>query len=228
MNEKIRIVWVKEQIKKIPKGQTIIDVGAGEGRYRKYCGHLKYMSQDFNQYSGEGDGIGLQTGRWDTAKIDIISDITSIPVKNSSYDNVLCTEVLEHVPNPHQAIEEISRILKRKGKLILTAPFCSQTHFSPYFFMTGFSPNWYREVLTNNGFKITKMQANGNYFDYICQELIRLPRVADKYSLLNKLSYLLYIFTIPLVIIFSIISKLSKGSEKQLCFGWQIVAIKEK
>ena len=39
-------------------------------------GILDYVSQDFAQYDGEGDTIGLQTGTWDQAQLDIISDIT--------------------------------------------------------------------------------------------------------------------------------------------------------
>jgi 2-polyprenyl-3-methyl-5-hydroxy-6-metoxy-1,4-benzoquinol methylase len=50
----------------------------------------------------------LKLRKWDISQIDIISDITSIPVLNYSFDIVLCTEVLEHVPNPVAAIEEMA------------------------------------------------------------------------------------------------------------------------
>ena len=41
--------WVISQIQKIPKGSLILDIGAGWGRYKKYCSHLRYESQDFCQ-----------------------------------------------------------------------------------------------------------------------------------------------------------------------------------
>ena len=227
-NETLRIEWVKKELIKIPRGQSLIDIGAGEMRYKKYCRHLKYKSQDFNEYKGKGDGIGLQTGKWNTKEVDIVSDISSIPVKNSSFDNVLCTEVLEHIPEPEAAIKEISRVLKKKGKLILTAPFCSQTHFSPYFFMTGFSPNWYKKIILRYNFKILKIQANGNYFDYLNQELIRLPLMVRKYTLFSFFGVFLYIIIIPVVGLFWLVSKFSKKSEEQLCFGWHVVAVKTK
>lgn len=227
LNQEMRIVWVAQQLKKIPTGQSIIDVGAGWGRYKKYCGHLRYTSQDLAQYNGKGDRTGLQTGDWDTSKIDIVSDIVNIPVKNSSYDNVLCTEVLEHVPYPEMAIKEISRILKKKGRLILTAPFASQAHHSPYFFFTGYSKNWYKRILVDSGFKISRIHASGNFFDYLCQEMVRSPIVLRKHSKLGLLSLLLYLFILPLAFIIWVLSKFSTGSEKQLCFGYHVVAIKK-
>ncbi|QQG42248.1 MAG: class I SAM-dependent methyltransferase [Candidatus Woesebacteria bacterium] len=226
LNEQMRVEWVKRQLLKIQRGASILDVGAGEMRYRKFCLHLKYKSQDFNEYTGKGDGIGLQTGSWDTSKIDIVSDIVKIPVKNSSFDNILCTEVLEHVPHPDMAIKEISRILRKRGRLILTAPFASQTHYSPYFFSTGFSINWYKKVLGENNFRVLKIEANGNFFDYLNQELCRFPVMIRKYSSLGWLSLLLYVLVVPLVFIIWIVSKISAKSEKQLCFGYHVVAVK--
>lgn len=225
-NESNREYWVKKQLLKIHKGENIIDVGAGEMRHKKYCDHLKYKSQDFGRYKGLGDKIGLQTGKWNTKKIDIISDILSIPVASLTYDNVLCVEVLEHIPYPALAIKEISRILKKNGKLILTAPFASQTHLSPYFFSTGFNISWYRQVLIENKLKIVDVQINGNFFDYINQELCRLPMVLRNYSNLSVLVYSLYLIIVPVVFIFWILSMFSKGSEKQLCFGYHILAKK--
>jgi len=64
--------------------------------------------------------------------VDVISDITSIPLPDASFDACLCTEVLEHLPHPIEALRELARLLRPGGRLILTAPFCSLTHFSPH------------------------------------------------------------------------------------------------
>lgn len=225
-NEYNRDKWVIQQLSKINNGESILDVGAGEKKYKVFCKHLKYMSQDFGQYEGFGDGIGLQMGKWNSKDVDIISDILRIPIKDSLYDNVLCTEVLKHVPYPELVISEIARILRNNGKLILTAPFASQTHFSPYFYSTGFGINWYKQNLGVNNFKIISIKANGNFFDYINQELCRLPLVLKRYSSLGILSYLLYLIIIPVVMICWLISKFSTGSNEQLCFGYHVIAKK--
>jgi SAM-dependent methyltransferase len=105
--------WLKKTLRKIPKGKKILDAGAGELQYKKYCEHLKYTSQDFAEYNGEGNTSGLQMGSWDNTKLDIVSDITSIPVANASFDAIMCVEVFEHIPKPIDAIKEFSRILKK-------------------------------------------------------------------------------------------------------------------
>ena len=137
-NEFERIKWIESSLKKIPAGLTLLDAGAGESQFKKFCGHLKYIAQDFAQYDGSGD-IGIQTGTWDNTRLDIVSDITSIPLPDQSVDAIMCTEVFEHIPNPVLAIKEFSRLVKPGGYLLITAPFASLTHFAPYHFASGFS-----------------------------------------------------------------------------------------
>ena len=92
-NEGTRILWIKKTLKKIPAGLKILDAGAGECPFKKFCSHLNYVSQDFGQYDGKGDKKGLQTKNWDNTKLDIVSDITKIPVSDNSFDAIMCTEV---------------------------------------------------------------------------------------------------------------------------------------
>jgi ubiquinone/menaquinone biosynthesis C-methylase UbiE len=219
--------WVEESLRAIPAGHSLLDAGAGESQYKKYCTHLKYTSQDFGQYDGKGNDAGFQTAAWDNSKIDIQSDISSIPVPDHSFDTILCTEVFEHIPYPDQAVKEFSRILKPGGKLITTAPFCSMTHFAPYHFATGFNIYWYQEVFKKYGFTIVSFERNGNYFDYVNQELVRLPSMLKKYSKLSYVGYLLFILIAPLVWILSGLSYLTKDSETLMCFGYHLIAEKK-
>ncbi|GAG00381.1 unnamed protein product, partial [marine sediment metagenome] len=144
-NKEDRDKWIKRTLKKISPGKKILDVGAGECQYKKLCSHLSYVSHDFCQYDGKGNKKALQSKKWDTTKVDIVSDIVNIPVKDNSFDIIMCTEVFEHIPEPARAIKEFARILRSDGKLILTAPFCSLTHQAPYYFANGYSKYWYEK-----------------------------------------------------------------------------------
>lgn len=226
-NEDNRITWLEKTLKNIPSGNRILDAGAGEQPFKKYCSHLKYVSQDFAQYNPTELQQGLQMNTWDYGKLDIISDIASVPEPNNSFDAIMCTEVLEHIINPREAINEFSRLLKKNGHLILTAPFCSLTHFAPFHFYTGFSKFFYQNVLKENGFKIIEIQPNGNYFEYVAQELRRINSIGEKYSTNYYITNEEKIQLQKSLKIMERFSKNDKGSSDMLCFGFHTLAQKE-
>lgn len=227
-NEAVRHEWVRAILGRLPEGARILDAGAGEGRYRMYCDHLQYVSQDFGEYDGSGDGSALQTGEWNIEEVHLICDICKIPEPDESFDAILCTEVFEHLPSPIKAIEEFSRLLKPGGKLILTAPFASMTHFAPYHFYSGFNKYFYTEHMPSFGFHIVQLEENGNYFALIAQELIRLPSVMQKENasavavfISGALALLLAFFIKPFM------SK--KGDASDIaCFGYHLLATKDQ
>lgn len=59
---------------------------------------------------------------------DIIGDIHAMPFEDGSWSAIICTEVLEHVENPFQAVHEIHRVLKPGGLLLITSPFFWSWH----------------------------------------------------------------------------------------------------
>lgn len=224
-NKENREIWLEKTLKNIQNGHAILDAGAGELQYKKFCNHLKYTSQDFGKYDGKGNNNGLQIGNWDNSKLDIVSDISSIPRKDNSFDAIMCIEVLEHIPHPDKAIQEFSRLLKNDGKLIITAPFCSLTHFAPYHFYTGFNKYFYKEILKINGFKILEIIPNGNYYEYLAQESRRLPEIIKKYSNSN-INIFEKILIGLILIMLNKYNKKEKESNELMCFGYHILAKK--
>jgi SAM-dependent methyltransferase len=225
-NESNRLKWLEETLKKIPAGLRILDAGAGELAKKIYCSHLDYVSQDFGQYDGKGNNKGLQTKEWDNSKLDIVCDITNIPEPDKSFDAIMCIEVFEHIPDPIAAIKEFSRLLRPGGYLIITAPFCSATHFAPYHFYTGFNTYFYEKHLLDTGFDIQEINANGNFFEFVAQELLRVQQCAKKYtgsdiSLLDKAVIMKAVFTM------NKLSKKDKGSNEFLNNGLHVFARKK-
>jgi SAM-dependent methyltransferase len=227
-NDNSREQWIKKELAELPAGSTLLDAGAGDQHHKKDCEHLTYISQDTAEYDGKGDGAGLQTGEYDFGKIDIISDIIAIPRENNAFDNILCTEVLEHVPYPDKAVAELARVLKPGGKLILTVPFASLTHFAPHHYTTGFSIYWIKKILEiDNNLKMSKVLAYGNYFEYIAQELHRLPMVAQKYM---RSPVILEKEEEAISTVVNLLQKFGttpSQSWELLCFGLLVVAEKE-
>ena len=68
------------------------------------------------------------------APVNVVCDITELPFKDNSVDQIINIAVLEHVPNPQKVISEIHRILKPGGKLLCEIPFMQAFHASPYDF----------------------------------------------------------------------------------------------
>lgn len=221
-----REAWLAAKLAALPAGSRILDAGAGELAQKKNCAHLRYVSQDFGQYSGEGDGKGLQTGKWDQSKLDIVCDIAAIPEPDASFDAILCVEVFEHLPNPFLALAEFGRLLKPGGKLILTAPFCAFTHFAPYFFHTGFSQYWYQTHLQKIGFEILELTPNGNFSTYLLQEVGRIPAMAKKYTTVKPTLFERLGLHLTKSLLARMIAK-DTTSQEFTCFGYHILAQKQ-
>lgn len=221
--------WVRMELSKIEPGRRILDAGAGTGPYKDSCKHLMYVSHDLAEYDGKGDGTGFQSGKWKRLKYNIISDICAIPEPDSSFDAILCTEVLEHIIDPIGAIKEFSRLLKIGGVLIITAPFCCITHQAPFFFSTGYSHYFYEEVLGKMGFKLSELVFNGNYFDKAQEELALTYQAAKKYAGPNFLEKcVFFLSSVILIYIYRRWSKRDIVSNTTLTQNIQVLAVKMK
>ena len=143
-NEKFRENYVRNWIRTLGDGhgRTFLDVGAGNMPYRKQINEagFDYLGHDFGQYTGDNQHPGLHASNanWTTSGHDITCDIVELP-KNIA-DFIICTEVLEHVPDPLAALNSISTALKADGRALITVPLQSRMHQTPYWFVSGLSP----------------------------------------------------------------------------------------
>ncbi len=172
-----RDLWMAAQAALVPPGSTVLDVGAGSCPYRKLFDHCEYLTQDFQQLPDEQ----LRHGGYGC--IDYVCDAAAIPVRDSSFDVVICTEVIEHVAEPQRLLQEFSRILKPSGLLLLTAPLGSGIHQEPHHYYGGFTPFWYRRFLPEQGFEDISVEPNKGSLAFFSQESLRFLQSTSPWRL---------------------------------------------
>jgi SAM-dependent methyltransferase len=214
--------FVKGELSKIQQGALILDAGCGSQRYRAFCQHLQYRAQDFGQYKNDDKQIiGRQDAGGESGyaygKLDYIGDVWRIEEKDATFDAILCTEVIEHIPFPNETVAEFARLLKPGGTLILTAPSNCLRHMDPYFFYTGFSDRWFEKIFRDTNLEIVTMRSVGDYYSWMAVEI---ARTAAHHSFLAKLTLA------PAFLYYHLKMKTDK-SVNTLCIGYHIVARKK-
>ena len=100
-------------IQKYKDDGLTLDIGCSNSPYMKYFPNR----------------IGLDIH--DGPNVNVVADVHKLPFEDEKFDNILCTEVLEHLHSPHLAITEMKRVLKNGGKLILSTRFIFPLHDVP-------------------------------------------------------------------------------------------------
>lgn len=66
-------------------------------------------------------------------RCDVYADLEQpFPIKNDTYDAVVCINILEHIFNYRQFLSEAHRVLHNSGTLVVLIPFLIQVHPSPH------------------------------------------------------------------------------------------------
>ncbi|MBN1940900.1 MAG: class I SAM-dependent methyltransferase [Candidatus Diapherotrites archaeon] len=115
LGNKLREESIREELKKIDAYSSFVEIGCAQGHFLElaqgkgaFAFGLDY-SHEFLQRASKKNPTGL-----------VNADAAYVPFKNSSFDFVLCTEVLEHVPEWKNALHELKRIAK--NRILITIP----------------------------------------------------------------------------------------------------------
>ncbi len=117
LNKRIHLIF-EQLLPDTLAGKRVLDMGCGTG----------WFTHELIKRGGEvvSSDIGHQlllATRTKTAESSlVVNSLEALGFVDACFDIVLCTEVIEHTPNPRQAVAELMRVLKPGGVLVLTVP----------------------------------------------------------------------------------------------------------
>jgi SAM-dependent methyltransferase len=170
-NDSIRDAAVARWAATLAAESAVLDIGAASMKYGPLFGHCRYLAQDHPDVPYAPPGAEI-----------IRSDITSIPLPDGSMDAVLCTEVLEHVEQPLAALDEIARLLRPGGQLLLSVPSACRVHRAPTHYYGGYAPDFFERSLPARGLRLDALDPIGNWSEYMAQEMGRIPDIIRHHS----------------------------------------------
>ena len=144
--------WVRRRLRAAITSESdrpfgvMLDAGCGQ---KPYAPLFKRVSKYIGMEYAPGSGY-----RGNSA--DVYGDGAAIPLATASVDSVLCTEVLEHVPDPDAVVREIARVLKPGGVVVCTAPFAYPVHDQYYFY--SYSPSTVATLMKRHGLEVVRSQ----------------------------------------------------------------------
>jgi SAM-dependent methyltransferase len=190
MRDPVRI-YVKEMVSRYKFEEPILDCGAGwePNLYQPLFPGMNYIKQDAQDYN--------------PPCIDVVCDICQMtPIADDSIGLVLLLESLEHIEQPQKALDEIFRVLKPGGLLILTTVMAMGIHRCPKDYWR-FCPDGIETLLRRFdildfalegepsfplGIWVTgqKIVGGGKKGEFPVPRILKAPR-DDQYRILNKL-----------------------------------------
>jgi SAM-dependent methyltransferase len=193
--------FVKFARTKVQNNSIFLDAGAGKCQYKSYFSHTNYISTDTGYTHGKN-------------RVDVISDLLSLPFRENSIDAILNTQCLEHVKEPQRVISEFYRILKPGGYLFLTAPQGWGIHDAPhdYFRFTSYGLEY---LFNSAGFEAISITPRGGYFWYMGYRL-KVLNTFFRPAILRKIIGIFFVVIVPFL--FYYLDRLDK--EKSYTLGY--------
>ena len=141
-----------------PADSLILDMGGKKKNKRglfnieDYDLHVKYANID------------------KTTEPDYLCNLAVVPVDDGSFDGVVISEVLEHVPDPGKVLKETCRILKPGGRALICTPFLLHVHPDPVDYGR-YTDHYFETVLADIGFRNISIEKQGGFFSVLANML---------------------------------------------------------
>lgn len=165
----------RRHVPRIPMGSRVLDLGGNKIAKR-------------GTFNIEQHNLRVVYANLSTAKCpDTQADAAALPFTDTCFDAVICSELLEHVPDPLVVLGESYRVLRDAGTLLICVPFLYRIHGDPYDFGR-YTDHYWRQHLQVLGFDRVTIEHQGLFFavlaDFLTQYVyhIRLRRPFGRLS----------------------------------------------
>lgn len=144
-------------VKEIVRGfdhPKLLDVGCGTGI------NFSVLSKCGETFSSDASEEALKFSKSRGTTGLVRSDLESLPFEASTFDVITALDVLEHVDNDLAAMDELSRVTREGGVLVITVPaygFLWSEHDEALHHRRRYAASELRNKLTNAGFEIERI-----------------------------------------------------------------------
>ncbi|MBI1929030.1 class I SAM-dependent methyltransferase [Candidatus Poribacteria bacterium] len=125
LNKRLRIIFEEMLTDKELTGKSLLDAGCGTGWFSQKAVECDadVTALDVGEHLLEEVRKKYQAlGPHYAVPLLVKGDICDMEFADNTFDYVISTEVIEHTPNPRKALQEMHRVLKHNGVLLLTVP----------------------------------------------------------------------------------------------------------
>lgn len=174
----------------VPPAERALDIGSGRAPYAGFFQHQQYVTVDL------------------FARADVRCTASELPFGNSTFDLILCTEVLEHVPDPDETLREVRRALTPTGFFVLTTPLTWGVHEA--FDFHRWTEMGLRQLLRQHGMECIQLRSRGGIFVTLSALLLVIPwqvfgPAQDRPAWRTALFGLTYTLLFPLAAVISLL-----------------------
>lgn len=169
--------WNSELIRlaKLRSNMSVLDLGCGTG----------ILLEDLKRFSVNTFGLDVSFDMARMAKKNVVVGISeNLPFRDGSFDVVICRGSIHHFFSFEQGLDEIKRVLKKEGNLVISEPFYNLLLAIPRYMAKIAKPKRFRkhEVIIRGKFfdylKKIRFEVKGlDYFSYFAMPILYSPDI---------------------------------------------------
>ncbi len=124
------------------------------------CGNVPMWGM-YKHYISESVCVDWDNSEHPNPHIDIRTDISKqLPFNDDEFDTIICSDVLEHIYNPTEVLDEMVRICKKGGHILINTPFIYWMHEVPYDY-NRYTPYFYQRYADESRVRLKELRIMG-------------------------------------------------------------------